>query len=56
MTCDKCGYDGKEGWNPSEVDQDPMGNYINGWFCPECGEQVCTEGDDCPPDEFGQTG
>jgi ribosomal protein S27AE len=53
LTCDKCGYDGAGGWMLTTVDQDIMGNDIDGWACPDCGKVVCV-GAECPPDEFGQ--
>ncbi len=35
---------------PGDVDQDWDGSCIEGWSCPTGGAHVCTEGDDCPPD------
>lgn len=55
MEC-QCGYDGVEGWSVVTVYQTPSGDDVDGWVCPECGEVICTQGIDCPPDEFGQTG
>lgn len=53
MRCPECSYDGSDGWQVSDVDQEPDGTYIEGWFCPECGAEICRNGD-CGPDEFGQ--
>jgi len=49
-----CGYNGHEGWREGQIDEDVRGNATYAWFCPECDAEICTEGDDCPPDEFGQ--
>jgi predicted RNA-binding Zn-ribbon protein involved in translation (DUF1610 family) len=54
MKCSKCGYNGNDGWNVRTVGQTERGDSIEAWFCPECGEEICTEGIDCPPDSFGQ--
>lgn len=51
LVCEKCGYDGNEGWSLIAVGEDSHGDDIDGWLCPECGEVVCVA-EDCPPDDF----
>lgn len=54
MIC-ACGYDGRDGWDPAQVDEEEFtGHQIDAWFCPKCEAEVCRCGQDCPPDEFGQ--
>lgn len=49
-----CGYNGQDGWNEVQIDQDERSNDYYAWECPVCHNLVCLH-DECPPDEFGQT-